>query len=107
MAMENIVAVLTQINEKAEKILSDANGCKVSMQKQMEQDIKSYSDKLDQKTAKTLDRITKESTDSFNAKKSAISKETDASIKSMEDNFNKNHDALVNELFNKVIAFQV
>ena len=104
--MENIVAVLTQINEKAEKILSDANGCKLNMQKQLEADIKEYEEKLNEKTENELEIAASESNRTFEEKKAAIYKDTDAQIKAMEDNYNKNHDALVDDIFNKVISFE-
>ena len=104
--MEKIVDTLTQINEKAEKILSDANGYKLKMQKQLEADIKEYEEKLNEKTAKELEDAASENNRSFEEKKEAIYKESQAMIDSMEDNYNKNHDTLVNDIFNKVIVFE-
>ena len=104
--MEKIVVTLTQINEKAEKILSDTNSYKLKMQKQLEADIKEYEEKLNEKTAKELEEAANKNNSSFEEKKAAIYRDSQALIDSMEDNYNKNHDTLVNDIFNKVISFE-
>ena len=104
--MENIVAVLTQINEKAEKILSDANGYKLNMQKQMEVDLVEYEEQLNAKTEKELEAAANEHNLSFEQKKATIYEDTQAQINAMEDNYNKNHDTLVKDIFDKVITFE-
>lgn len=105
--MENIVNALTQINNKAEKILADAGSCKVNMQKQFTNDIKEYEDELNKKTELELKKVEADNNRAFEDKKNSIYKEAETNIKSMEDNYKKNHDALVEDLFNKVISFEV
>ena len=39
-------------------------------------------------------------------KKATIYEDTQAQINAMEDNYNKNHDTLVEDIFNKVITFE-
>lgn len=105
--MDKIVAVLTQINEKAEKILSDANSCKLDIQKHLEADIKEYEEKLMAKTEEELKRAASENSRNFEEKKANIYKDTETQIKAMEENYNKNHDAMVNEIFDKIISFEM
>lgn len=104
--MDKIVSVLTQINEKAEKILSDANGCKLDIQKQLEADIKEYEENLMKKTEEELKMAADENSRAFEEKKANIYKDAQSQINAMEDNYNKNHDTMVTEIFDKIISFE-
>ena len=102
--MEQIMKLLSEVEEKATKILNLAEEEKKRLRVQSKQDIEDLDNQLKKFTKEKVDGLRSKNDKELEEGKQALLKECEQSIQRMEDNFNKNHDGLVDQLFHQIIG---
>lgn len=101
--MERIVSVLNDIDDKADKIIAAAASVKASMYEEHLRKVSEYEASLLSETDSKLLEIKKEKETALDQKKQQIDETCSVRLKEMKDNYDQNHDVIVDNIFNRII----
>lgn len=102
--MEKVISLLSEIEEKAAKIIESTSIEKEHLHNQFDIDMKQLDEKIMNDTNRKLNEIKKEVSLSLEEEKKKLMEDCKNQINELEMNFNKNHQELVDRVFNNIIG---
>lgn len=102
--MEQIMNLLCEVEEKANKILSLAEEEKKQLRLQMDQKIKEFDEETEKGTRSKVEELQMKYEQELKKGESTLLEEYEMTKKEIEENYRKNHDRLVDELFHNIIG---
>jgi len=102
--MEKIITLLSEIEEKAEKIIENTSVEKEHLHKQFEEDIKLLDEQITNDTNNKLDELRSKINQSIEDEKNKLIEDCNKQLSVLENDFTKHHKTLVDKVFNSIIG---
>ncbi len=101
--MEKVVNKLSEIESAAVAIMENANAKKKDISDKMDLKIIEFDKKVDAETANTLSELTKRLQAETEQELSELKLCTQKTLDALEDEYNKNHSNLANNIFKMIV----
>lgn len=101
--MEQIISKLSEIETAARVIMEDTDRQKKALSEEMEKQCKEFDAALAEETDRKIGEIRRNLESEKNDLLSSLSKETEASIQALDSYYEKNHQRLSKEIFEKIL----
>ncbi|WP_099469788.1 hypothetical protein [Konateibacter massiliensis] len=101
--MEKVVNKLSEIEAAAVSIMDEANQKKKELSDKMDLQIAAFDKKVDAETANTLSELTKKLQAETEQDLESIETQMQKALETLDDEYNKNHSALANEIFSTIV----
>ncbi|WP_373212275.1 hypothetical protein [Ruminococcus sp. 5_1_39BFAA] len=101
--MEQIISKLSEIETSARVIMEDTDRQKKALSEEMEKQCKEFDAALAEETDRKIGEIRRNLESEKNDLLSSLSKETEASIQALDSYYEKNHQRLSKEIFEKIL----
>jgi tRNA uridine 5-carbamoylmethylation protein Kti12 len=101
--MEKVVNKLSEIEAAAVAIMENANSRKKEISDKTNQDIAAFDKKIDAETTKSLSELKVKLQTETEQELNKLKTSTQQALEALEDEYNKNHSALADEIFRTII----
>lgn len=101
--MENILSKLSEIEITARRIMEEADKTKKTLSEEMEQQCRDFDAALNQETEEKIREIRQDLEKNKDQELSALRQNMENASAALEDYFQKTHEQLSEELFQKII----
>jgi len=101
--MDRVVLQLSGIEDEANAVLEKAKEEKTNLYKKLDSDIKKLDNDLLSSTSNKLADLKKKYDKEREDEEKKLKADCDEKIKLIEDNYKKNHDKYINDIFNNII----
>ena len=101
--MEKVIKVLSEIEDKAGKILDRTKEQKQLLYDQLNKDLAKLDSDIKADMNKKIDSMQKEMEVEITKERQTLLNDCEKDITALQANFDANHDALVTEIFTKII----
>lgn len=101
--MEKVINLLSDIEEKANKILLQATEEKAALYEELNQQMALYDQNVERETRKELDLLRAKMDEKISSEVSQMSKNSKVHLAEIEENFKTNHDAYMEQIFQNII----
>lgn len=102
--MEKVISLLSEIEEKAAKIIESTSIEKEHLHKQFDINIKLLDEQIMSETNKKLDDIKNKINQSLEAERNKLEDDCKYQISKLESDFTNNHNVLVDKVFHNIIG---
>lgn len=102
--MEKVLNLLDEIEKKANAILAHTSVEKTALHDKLMKDMEKLDKEMEAKTNRQLDELRKKMDLEITNEKQHLIESCNKQLEELEVNYHKNHDKLVDEVFNKVIG---
>jgi F0F1-type ATP synthase membrane subunit b/b' len=102
--MEQVIAKLSEIEITARRIMEDADRTKQALSEETEQACREYDTSLEQEISEKVDQIRADLEKDKEAELRALRQSTEQTSASLDVFFEKNHEQLSKELFDKILS---
>lgn len=101
--MENMINLLSEIEEKANEIMKRANEEKLDLYRKLEEDMKQLDNSIAADKAKKIHALQAQINNELAEEQQALISDCNKQLKQMEFQYEHNHDALVDKVFLSLI----
>jgi hypothetical protein len=101
--MEKVISILYDIEEKANNIIKRVNEEKVRLQEEFNQDLEKLDQTIANEKAEKLNVLKADIDKKLTVEKQSLIDDCNKQLDNMEENYGKNHDALVESIFQELI----
>ncbi|MDF2609143.1 MAG: hypothetical protein K0R92_617 [Lachnospiraceae bacterium] len=101
--MEKVISILYDIEEKANNIIKRVNEEKVRLQEELNQDLEKLDQTIANEKAEKLNVLKADIDKKLAVEKQSLIDDCNKQLDNMEENYGKNHDALVKNIFQELI----
>lgn len=102
--MEKVIGLLFDIEKKANQIIERANIEKEELLKENEKAIMEMEAKINEENNQKIKALLEQAELEIEKEKEQLIKSSDEQLKALEEYYNKNHDAMVEAVFHKIIS---
>lgn len=102
--MEQILNKLSEIELTAQRIMDDSGKTRQKLSEEAEQKCKDFDRQLEEQTSRKIQQIRSRLVQEKDAQLSALRAETDATFTSLDAYYEKNHERLSEEIFQKILS---
>ncbi|ROR22157.1 hypothetical protein EDD66_11639 [Mobilisporobacter senegalensis] len=102
--MEKVISLLSEIEEKAAKIIESTSIEKEHLHNQLEKDMKQLDEKIMNDNNKKLEEIKYKINLSLEEERKNLADDCNHQISKLESKFSNNHNELIDEIFHKIIG---
>lgn len=101
--MENMINLLSEIEEKANEIMKRANEEKLDLYKKLEEDMKQLDNSIAADKADKIFALQAQINNELAEEQQALINDCNKQLEQMESQYEHNHDALVDKVFHSLI----
>ncbi|PXV85309.1 hypothetical protein C8E03_11818 [Lachnotalea glycerini] len=101
--MEKVVNKLSEIEAAAVTIMESANSRKKEISDSMDVKITEFDKKIDAETSQTLSELTQKLQADTEHELNELKINTQKALDALDEEYNKNHSAIANQIFNTII----
>lgn len=102
--MERIINTLYEIEEKANNIVKRVNEEKIRIQEEFDQNLAELDKNIAAENAKKLSVLKADIDKTLDIEKQSLIDDCNRQLSKMEENYTKNHESLVNTIFQEIIS---
>lgn len=101
--MDQVIEKLSEIEEAASRIIDSADSQKKLLDQQQEERITAYDTELENSTAKEVEKLHTKLSGQLEKELSRLHDTSASTLKTLEQYYDANHDALSTEIYKKII----
>ena len=105
--MEQIIGKLSEIETTAETIMKDATQKKKALSAEMERHSKEFDTQLEKQTEEQIQEIRRNLEGEKDKRLNSLRKDTQSALNELDAYYQKNHERLSREIFEKIIQEEV
>mgnify|MGYP001944026735 FL=1 len=102
--MEKVISLLSEIEEKASKIIESASTEKENLHNQLKKELEQLDEQITSETNKKLDKIKDEISQSLKEEEKKLADDCDSQIKHLEETYQNEHGEITDKIFHNIIG---